>query len=84
MGFKALLYSSYNFYEVLYECRNECLSRMEFSETLESVKQEMDFFNEGLVSDINELHIDTLNRVNGNDDTMDLIYKRATIEEVMD
>ncbi len=57
---------------------------MEFSETLESVKQEMDFFNEGLVSDINELHIDTLNRVNGNDDTMDLIYKRATIEEVMD
>ena len=57
---------------------------MEFSETLESVKQEMDFFNEGLVSNINELHIDTLNRVNENDDIMDLVYKRATIEEVMD
>jgi hypothetical protein len=44
----------------------------------------MDFFNEGLISDINDLHVDTLNRVNGNDDIMDLIYKRATIEEVMD
>jgi poly(A) polymerase Pap1 len=57
---------------------------MEFSETLESVKQEIDFFNEGLVSNINDLHVDTLNRVNGNDDIMDLVYKRATIEEVMD
>jgi hypothetical protein len=57
---------------------------MEFSETLESVKQEIDFFNEGLVSNINDLHVDTLNRVNGNDDIMDLIYKRAAIEEVMD
>jgi hypothetical protein len=49
MGFKALLYSSHNFYEVLYECRNDCLSRMEFSETLESVQQEIDFFNEDFV-----------------------------------
>jgi hypothetical protein len=49
MGLKALLYSSHNFYEVLYECRNDCLSRMEFSETLGSVQEEMDFFNEDFV-----------------------------------
>ena len=46
---KALLYSSHNFYEVLYERRNDCLSRMEFSETLESVQEEIDFFNEDFV-----------------------------------
>jgi len=75
MGFKALLYSSHNFYEVLYECRNECLSRIEFSETLESVQEEMDFFKEELVGDINGLHIDTLNKVNDNYEIMDSIYK---------
>jgi hypothetical protein len=57
---------------------------MEFSETLGSVQEEIDFFNDDLVGDINDLHIDTLNKVNENDEIMDLIYKQVTMEEVMD
>jgi hypothetical protein len=44
----------------------------------------MDFFTEELVSGINDLHVDTLNKVNENEEILDLTYKKATMEEVMD
>lgn len=84
MGMKALLYCSTDFAYVLEQCKDTCLSRMEFSEMFYSAGEELVFFNQlNIISSLEQLHLSTLEKLN-HSNQLPIIYRETSMQAVLD